>query len=95
MSRADSRQAFLDNYHPPLNAHGGGGGNGIGEPGWVSGMRADIRGLGSEFSAAIRHQTLVIVLIAALAMILNTALVLASITFTANSSGVSLSTSNP
>lgn len=94
MSRSDSRQAFVDNYHPPPFTNGLGGGDGH-EPGWVAGMRADIRGLGVEFATAIRHQTLVIVVIAGLAMILNTALVLASITFSATSSGVSLSTSKP
>lgn len=96
MSRPDSRQAFLDNYHPPIFSAANGGGNGNGqEPGWVAGMRADIRGLGVEFATAIRHQTLVIVVIAGLAMVLNTALVLASITFSATSSGVTLSTSKP
>jgi hypothetical protein len=72
----------------------GGGGDG-GEPGWVAGLRADIRGLGVEFSTAIRHQTLIIVVIAGLAMVLNTALVLASITLSATSAGVTLSTSKP
>lgn len=81
-----------DNGVPIALVAGGGDG---GEPGWVAGLRADVRSLGAEFSAAIRHQTLIIVIIAGLAMLLNTALVLSSMAFSWSSQGVTLQTSKP
>jgi hypothetical protein len=85
-----SRMHQHDNGVPVTLISGGGDG---GEPGWVAGLRSDIRALGTEFSTAIRHQTLIIVIIACLAMLLNTALVLSSLAFSWSSQGVTLQTS--
>ena len=95
MAHHDQRHAFVDNAQLPSPFANGSGGWDGGEPSWVSGMRADIRGLGDQFAQQIRVQTIVVCILALVAMCLNAALVLANMSLQANTSGLRIETTKP